>query len=134
MITVKAAKKSKSLTGVAVGKYKSRCTVFAFHPEYAYDEMIIARYIFTDEEGNKHRYEENFYNDDKNDRTVQFFAYCEENDIPFLENGLPDFAGRCEDVVLMKRVGYKRPVIVERNLIDNDESEVDELELSGEES
>ena len=134
MITVKAAKKSKNSTGVAVGKYRARCTLFTFHPEYAYDEMILARYILTDNEGNKHRFEENFYNDDKNDRTAQFLAYCEENGITFLDNGLPDLVGKCEEVVLMKRIGYKKPVIVERNFIEIDEREVDEVELSGEES
>ena len=134
MITVKAAKKSKNSTGIAVGKYKARCTLFTFHPEYAYDEVIIARYILTDADGNTHHFEENFYNDENNDRTIQFFAYCEENGIPFLENGLPNLVGKCEDVVLMKRVGYKKPVIVERNFIDNDESEVGEIELSGQES
>ena len=135
MITVKAAKKAKNSTaGVPVGKHKAKFTVFTFHPDYAYDEVILARYILTDDEGNKHRYEENFYNDDQNDRTVQFFDYCDDNGIPRLENGLPDLVGKCEEVVLKKRVGYKKPVIVERNFIDTDVCEGDADGLPSQES
>lgn len=48
-------------------------------------------------------------------RTAQFFEYLDTAGIKERDDELPDLIGFVEKVVLKRRAGFNKPVIVERN-------------------
>ena len=109
--TTKKSRKSR----IPVGQYSSVVTAISYAEEYADEEAIRVYYKLTSDEGECYEYSEVFHNDAANERTAQFFDYLEAAGIQEGEDGLPDLVGFSEDLTLKRKVGYSRPVIVQRD-------------------
>lgn len=116
MFVISSTKKNRDY-GPPVGRYTAESKEIAYAEEYADGEAFRVNYTLIDEDGQKFDYTELFHYTDKNERTRQYFEYLEENGVDYREDGLPEVVGLREEVVLKKRVGYSRPVIVERTFV-----------------
>ena len=116
-----SASKKKQANGPNVGTHTSIAVKAEFDDNYADGEAFRIHYQLTDKNGQKYPFIETFYNTLKNERTAQFFEYLDGLGIECDDDGLPNVVGLRETVVLKKRVGYSRPVIVEREAITADE-------------
>lgn len=130
MYVVSANKSSKKhdASRPGVGSYVSQFVDVRYAEDYVSEEAIRIEYQLKDEHGNAYRFSEVFHNTTRNARTVQFFEYLEEHGITYDEKtGLPNLVGLKEAVELRKKVGYKWPVIVQREFIC-DEVRTDDLQ------
>lgn len=127
MYVISSVKKNRDY-GPPTGKYIAEGKEVAYAEDYADGEAFRVTYTLTNEEGQEFEFSELFHNTEKNERSGQYFDYLEENGIGYSEEGLPEVVGLREEVVLKKRVGYSRPVIVERSIIKDDEVVLDELQ------
>lgn len=78
-------------------------------------EAFRVSYELTNEAGKKYDYVEVFHNLASNVRTAQFFAYLDAAGVAERDDELPDLVGFVEKVVLKRRAGFNKPVIVERD-------------------
>lgn len=102
-------------TKIGVGSYTAVVTNVCYEESYADREAFRIDYELTNEFGEKYGYSEIFHNLASNARTAQFFKYLSAAGIQEREDELPNLVGFTERVVLKRRAGYSKPLIVERN-------------------
>ncbi len=113
MLVLNANKKKSA--AIPVGSYTAVVTSICYEESYADREAFRVSYELTNETGQKYNYIEIFHNLASNMRTAQFFEYLDTAGIKERDDELPDLVGFVEKVVLKRRAGFNKPVIVERN-------------------
>lgn len=102
MLYTKSTKKSNRKPSLHAGKFTSKLRFVGFHPEYANNSAIIAKYDLVDEKGQKFDYTEVFWIDEHNERTVVFVEYLRA--IGYHWEDFDSYIGLVENFVIKKNV------------------------------
>lgn len=100
-------------TATTPGTYDSKITNVVPVDGYDFDERFRIIYELTDVEGNKFKFSEIFFNEEKNTRYNKFVNYLSSNGVQLVDYG--SFIGVCEKIKIDFRDKYLN--IVDRTFV-----------------